>query len=124
MANNFDDDGEMGLHSLRTQFYLDAKKKEMDFRENKLMAIVQEMNARLNQAKQQSDQKFAAVEGRFSEEADYSKFSIEELEQRMLNMFKDMEKKHKSNLDEINKRLDRQDKKIFEKSTITWRTGE
>ena len=111
MPNKLDEDGEMGLHRIRTQFYLDTKKKEMDFRENKLKAIVQELNARLNQAKQQSDQKFAAVEGRLSQEADYSKSSIEKLEQRMLSMLKDMEVKLKSNVDEVNKRLDRQEKK-------------
>ena len=119
MPNKLDEDREMGLHNLRTQFYLDVKKKEMDFRENKLKAIVQELNARLNQAKQQSDQKFEAVEGRLSQEADYSKSSIEQLEQRMLSMFKDMEVKLKSNVDEVNKKLDIQEKKIFEKSTAT-----
>ena len=118
MPNKLDYDGEMGLHSLRTQFYLDTKKKEMDFRENKLKAIVQELNVRLNQARQQSDQKFAAVEGRLSQQADYSKSNIEQLEQRMLSMLKDIEKQHKSNVDEVNKRLDKQEKKYLKSQQL------
>ena len=35
-----------------------------------------------------------------------------------------MEVKLKSNVDEVNKRVDIQEKKIFEKSTATWRTEE
>ena len=31
VANKHDECGEIGLHNIRTQFYLDAKRKEMDF---------------------------------------------------------------------------------------------
>ena len=56
------DSGEMGLHNIRAEFYLDTKKKEMDFKENILKGLALEMDKKVNQAKQQSDQRFTAVE--------------------------------------------------------------
>ena len=118
MPNKHDDSGEMGLHGIRTQFYLEAKKKEMDFWEYKLKALAQEMDARVSQAKQQSDQKFAAVESRFIHQADTSNTSIEELKQLMFSMFEVMKKEQKLKLDEISSRLDREKEEALNYKTL------
>ena len=120
VPNKLDDDGEMGLYRIRTQFYLDAKKKEMDFWEYKLRALAQQINTRVNLAKTQSEQKFAAVDNRISQEAELTKTGIEELKQLMLNMFKEMKEEHRSKFEEISSKVDRHKKiavknnKLFE----------
>ena len=113
VPHKHDDSGEMGLHDIRAQFYLDSKKKERDFWEYKLKALAQEMDARVSQAKQQSDQKFAAVESRLGQQADTSNTSIEELKQVMFSMFEEMKKEQNLKLDEISSRLDREKEEVM-----------
>ena len=93
MPNKLDDSGEMGIYGIRTQFYLDAKRKEMEFKENKLKALAQEMDTRVTQ------------------QAAYAKAGIEELKLLMFSMFEEVKEEYRSKLDEINRRFDRQKKK-------------
>ena len=93
VPNKLDDSGEMGIYGIRTQFYLDAKRKEMEFKENKLKALAQEMDTRVTQ------------------QAAYAKAGIEELKQLMFSMFEEVKEEYRSKLDEINSRLDRLKKK-------------
>ena len=95
----------MGLHNIRAEFYLDTKKKEMDFKENILKGLALELDKKVNQAKQQLDLRFKAVEERITQEADTTKSSIEALEQLMNSKFDKMEKEQKQNRDEINSRI-------------------
>ena len=108
--NKLDDNGEIGLHSIRTQFYLDTKKKEKDFWENKLRALAQEINTRVNLAKLQSEQRFATVGNRISQEAELTKSGIEELKQLVLNMFEEMKEEQRSKFEEINSKVDKHNK--------------
>ena len=101
MPNKLDDSGEMGIYGIRTQFYLDAKKKEMEFKENKLKALAQEMDTRVTQ------------------QAAYAKAGIEELKQLMFSMFEEVKEEYRSKVDEISRRLDEQDKKRFEEPKAT-----
>ena len=93
MPSKHDDSGEMGIYGIRTQFYLDAKKKEMDFKENKIKALAQEMDTRVTQ------------------QVAYVKADIEKLKQLMFSMFEEVKEEYRSKVDEINRRLDEQDKK-------------
>ena len=93
MPNKLDDSGEMGIYGIRTQFYLEAKRKEMEFTENKLKALAQEMDSRV------------------TKQAAYAKADIEELKQLMFSMFEEVKEEYRSKVDEINRKLDEQDKK-------------
>ena len=93
VPNKLDDSGEMGIYGIRTQFYLEAKRKEMEFTENKLKALAQEMDSRV------------------TKQAAYAKADIEELKQLMFSMFEEVKEEYRSKVDEINRKLDEQDKK-------------
>ena len=76
------------------------------------------MDTRISQTMQQSDQKFAAVESRLSQQAYTSNSSIEELKQLMFSMFEEMKKEQKLRLDEINSRLDREKEEAMNNRTL------
>ena len=111
-----DDSGQMELHNIRTEFY--TKKKEMDFKENILKIFELETDKKVNLAKQQSDQRFTAVEERITQEADTTKSMVEELKQLILSEVEKMEKEQMRKLDEINSRLDREKEEAINSRTL------
>ena len=126
------DTGEVGLHNIRTQFYLDAKKNERDFRETQLKGLAREMEKRVDKVNKRSEKRYTKVKNKVCEQTESiennkkelnkkisqhiesTKNNIEELKNEIFEMFKQIGKENKSKLEEIYKKIDEEKKELKE----------
>ena len=115
ISSKLDDESELGLYNIRTQFYLNTKRKEQEFWEGKLKGLALEISANVARVKQKADRRYTRIKERFSQQGQIVQNKYEELEKKMQQMFKQMQQENKVNFESLNKKHEKNNEFYNEK---------